>query len=148
MDFSFFCPRTVNLLCLFYIDKGFLLFFRFSAVGHVFSFCSLLYMGARLGRGWLCALGAEHVGGAYKKRMEEEGGGGKRREKEGKRREEEGGDGGEGGGGGGMDEMGKGERTALRLGRRARGRCVHAQEERSGCYAPPVNCVYVCGGGN
>ena len=41
-------------------------------------------MGSRLGRGWLCALGAEHVGGAYKKRREEEGRGGKRREEEGR----------------------------------------------------------------
>ena len=75
MDFSFFCPRTANLLCLFYIGKGFLLFFAFPAVGHDFLLLALLiiYMGSRLGRGWLCALGAEHVGGAYKKREEEEG---------------------------------------------------------------------------
>ena len=49
MDFSFFCPRTANLLCLFYIGKGFLLFFAFPAVGHVFSLHSLLYIWAR---GW------------------------------------------------------------------------------------------------
>ena len=47
-------------------------------------------MGARLGRGWLCALGAEHVGGAYKKREEEEGRGGKRREEEGRGEERRG----------------------------------------------------------
>ena len=41
----------------------------------------IIYMGSRLGRGWLCALGAEHVGGAYKKRREKEGRGGKRRER-------------------------------------------------------------------
>ena len=48
-------------------------------------------MGARLGRGWLCALGAEHVGGAYKKREEEEGRGarGERGGRRGRRRKEE-----------------------------------------------------------
>ena len=50
-------------------------------------------MGARLGRGWLCALGAEHVGGAYKKREEEEGRGGKRRERMEEREEGEEGEG-------------------------------------------------------
>ena len=45
-------------------------------------------MGSRLGRGWLCALGAEHVGGAYKKREEEEGRG-ERGGRRGRRRKEE-----------------------------------------------------------
>ena len=74
--FSLFCCRAYFLLALL-----------------------IIYMGSRLGRGWLCALGAEHVGGAYKKREEEEGRGGKRREEEGRGEERE--DGGEGGGGGG-----------------------------------------------
>ena len=68
----------------------------------------------------------------------------KRKERGGKRRKEEAG----GGRGQGEAEEDREARLALRLGRRARGRCVHAQEERSGSYAPPVNCVYVCGGGN
>ena len=50
-------------------------------------------MGSRLGRGWLCALGAEHVGGAYKKREEEEGRGEKRRERMEEREEGEEGEG-------------------------------------------------------
>ncbi|MCI6728018.1 MAG: hypothetical protein MR505_06695, partial [Bacteroidales bacterium] len=74
--FFFFCPRTANLLSLFYTDKGFFLFFRFSAVGQVFT---PYYRGwerrgeeergrKRMGEdgrgrhGWLCALGAEHLG--------------------------------------------------------------------------------------
>ena len=46
-------------------------------------------MGSRLGRGWLCALGAEHVGGAYKKREEEEGRGEERRGEKRRERMEE-----------------------------------------------------------
>ena len=64
--FFFFCPRIANLLSLFYTGKGFFLFFRFSAVGQVFT--------------------PYYRGG---KRREEDGRGRKRREADGKRRQAE-----------------------------------------------------------
>ena len=75
--FFFFCPRTANLLSLFYTGKGFFLFFCFSVVGHGFLLLIIEEEGRggeeeKRGwkrmeeetgkRGWLCALGAEHVG--------------------------------------------------------------------------------------